>query len=77
MGRAMPFTPYKSILDPEALAAAQNAFDMGWAEIEAAGDGYDMQLARNLLAKLIIEAIQTGERDPERLKTCALEGFEP
>jgi hypothetical protein len=28
------------------------------------------------LAKLIVEAAMEGERDPERLKAYALEGFE-
>jgi hypothetical protein len=70
----MPFTPYDSSLTPDALAAAQEAFDLGWAEIEAAGGGYDTQLARNLLAKRIVKAALTGERDPTRLKAYALEG---
>jgi hypothetical protein len=73
----MPFTPYKSVLSPYDLAAAQQAFDLAWAEVETV-EGYDMQLARDLLAKRIIEAIQEhGERDPDRLKAYALEGFEP
>lgn len=65
---------YRSSLDPETLAAAQDAFDLAWPEIEAAG-GHDLQLARNLLARLIVEAAMEGERDPERLKNYALEGF--
>jgi hypothetical protein len=68
----MPFTPYKSSLDPHALAVAQEAFNMGLAEIEAAGDGYDLQLARDILAKLIDQAALEGERDPDRLKAYAL-----
>lgn len=50
---------------------------MGWAEIEAVESGYDVQLARNLLAKLIVEAALKGERDPERLTEHALEGHDP
>ena len=39
-------------------------------------DGYDMQLARDLLAKRIMEcALEHGERDPEKMKICALDGF--
>ena len=71
----MPFTPYKTNLDPDALAAAYEAFDLGWPAIEATEVGYDMQLARNLLAERIVEAAMLGERDPERLKTYALDGF--
>lgn len=70
----MPFTPHNTNLDPEALHAAYEAFDLAWPEIEAAG-GYDLQLARNVIAKLIVEAAIEGERDPERLKAYALEGF--
>jgi hypothetical protein len=73
---AMPFTPYRASLDPYARAAAQDAFDLAWPEIRATG-GYDMQLARYLLAKRIVEAAMEGERDPERLKAYALEGFKP
>jgi hypothetical protein len=51
---------------------------MAWVEISKVPDGYDMQLARDLLAKLIIEAaVEQAERDPEKLKAYALEGFEP
>jgi hypothetical protein len=71
----MPFKPYRSSLDPETLQAAYEAFDLGWAAISKAQDGYDMQLARDLLAKLIVEAALQGERDPGRLKAYALEGF--
>lgn len=70
----MPFTPYKQSLGPETLHAAYEAFDLGWADIQKL-DGHDVQLARNLLAKLIVEAALKGERDPERLKDYALEGF--
>ena len=71
----MPFTPYKQSLDPETLHAAYEAFDLGWAEIQKM-DGYDLQVARDLLAKRIVQAaLANGERDPERLKDYALEGF--
>jgi hypothetical protein len=71
----MPFTPYKASLDPDALSSAQEAFDLGWSEFTATSGGYDMQLARDLLAKLIVEEALKGERDPERLKEYALKGF--
>ncbi len=73
----MPFKPYALNLSPETLQAAQQAFDMAWTEIEAGSEGYDMQLARDLLAKLIVEAALKGERDPEQLKDYALDGFDP
>ena len=74
----MPFTPYKSSLDPEALHAALEAFELAWAEIMAVPDAYDTDLARNVLARRIIEAaMENGERDPERLKAYALKGFNP
>jgi hypothetical protein len=74
----MPFTPYKSSLDPETLMAAQEAFAKAWEEILAVPGGYDQDAARNLLAKRIMEcALEHGERDPERLKACALDGFKP
>lgn len=72
----MPFTAYKPNLSPDTLEAAQQAFDRAWAEILAAQDGYDMQSARDLLAKRIMQAaLEQGERDPARLKAHALEGF--
>lgn len=41
-------------------------------------DAYDTDLARNLLARRIIEAaMENGQRDPERLKAYALQGFNP
>ena len=74
----MPFTPYRSNLDPETLMIAQEAFAKAWEEVLAVPGGYDLDLARNLLAKRIMEcALEHGERDPERLKAYALEGFTP
>ena len=74
----MPFTAYKSSLDPEAMHAALEAFELAWAEIMTVPDAYDTDLARNVLARRIMEAaMEKGERDPERLKAYALEGFKP
>jgi hypothetical protein len=75
-GVPMPFTSYTSTLGPETLMVAQEAFASAWAEILAAPDGYDLQLAHDLLAKRIMQAaLEQGERDPVRLKAYALEGF--
>lgn len=72
----MPFTPYKSSLDPQAMHAALDAFELAWAEVIALPDGYDTTTTRDQLAKRIIKAaIENGEREPERLKAYALEGF--
>jgi hypothetical protein len=74
----MPFTPYKSSLDPDALMVAQEAFARAWEEIFAGPGGYDQDQVRNLLAKRIMEcALEHGECDPEKLKACALDGFKP
>jgi hypothetical protein len=71
----MPLTPYKSSLDPEELGAAQAAFDMAWAEASLP-DGLDEQTARNLIARRIMDDLESGERDPVRLKAYALRVFE-
>ena len=72
------FTPYKSTLDPEGLDAALKAFELAWAEIATQPDGYDHEQARDLLARRIVEAaLENDERDPERLKSYALKGFDP
>jgi hypothetical protein len=74
----MPFTSYTTVLDPYDLAAAQQAFDKAWAEVSAVPGGYDLQLARDLIAKRVVTGITTtGDRDPEKLKAYALEGFNP
>jgi hypothetical protein len=73
----MPFTPYKSVIDPETLKALQEAFDQALAEVLASPDGsVDEQQARDVIAKRIVEVAQEqGERDPVRLKRHALQGF--
>lgn len=64
-------------LDPEAMHAALEAYELAWAEVMARPDGYDAPAARDLLAKRIIKAAtENGERDPDRLKAYALEGFD-
>ena len=73
----MPFTPYQSSFDPETLRTLQEAFDMAWSDAVAVpGVSHDEKSARNMLARRIIDAWRDkGERDPERLKAYALEGF--
>jgi hypothetical protein len=74
------FTPdtYKASLDLEAMNAALEAYELAWAEVMPPQDAHDASVARDLLAKRIIKAaMENGERDPERLKAYALEGFAP
>jgi hypothetical protein len=75
----MPFTPYKSSFDPETLQVLQEAFDMAMADVLASQAGsIDEQQARDVIAKRIVNAAQErGERDPNRLKVYALQGFAP
>ena len=74
----MPFTPYKASLDPETMQAAMEAFELAWTEIMARPNSQDAPACRDLLAKRIIDAaLEHDERDPERLKGYALEGFNP
>ena len=75
----MPFTPYKSSFDPETLQVLQEAFDMAMADVLALQAGsIDEQQARDVVAKRIVQAaLENSERDPEQLKACALEGFNP
>ena len=75
----MPFTPYQSSFDPETLRVLQEAFDSAWSEVAAVpGVTLDEQSARNTIARRIVDAWrEKGERDPDRLKSYALEGFSP
>jgi hypothetical protein len=72
----MPFTPYKSNIDPDALSTAQAAFDMAWSDASLPAN-VDEQTARNLIARRIMDAVESGENDPDRLKSYALQVFEP
>lgn len=66
----------KNSLDPEAMHAALEAFELAWASITALPDFYDPNLARDALSKRIIKAaVENGERGPNRLKAYALAGF--
>lgn len=59
------------------MSAALEAFELAWGEITAQPHGYDHDLARDLIARRIMEATMTqSERDPERLKAYAMEGFD-
>ena len=72
------FTPYKGILDPEAMNSVLMAFELAWAEIMAHPNDWDVPMARDLIARRIVSAaLEQSERDPERLKARALAGLIP
>ena len=74
----MAFSKYSLNLQPEALAVLQQAFDDACAKLqERPFEGMDEQLARDMIAKRIIEAaIERGERNPASLRRYALDAFE-
>ena len=53
------------VFDPEDIAVMQTAFARLLADFEL-GDRDDF--AVTMLAKLVIEIVRTGERDPERIR---------
>lgn len=66
----------RSEIDPTTLSAALEAFYAAWTEIESAGVLGDRDAAHNILTRRIVEAaVERGEREPDRLKAYALEGF--
>jgi hypothetical protein len=71
------FTPYGSAFDADALKVLQEAFDQAWAEVIAvSGVSLDEQSTRDRIALRIVKAWRDeGERDLDRLKAYALDGF--
>jgi hypothetical protein len=65
----------RSDLEPETLSVALKAFDAAWAEIaHHFGDvPADMESGRVRLAHAILIVARADSRDPERLKTEALQ----
>lgn len=72
------FKSHTVTFDPETLQALQEAFDQALAEACNSRDGrVDEQSVRDMLALRIVTAARDhGERDPDRLKAYALQGFE-
>ena len=67
---AMPSHSFKvsGVFDPEAIAAMSEAFEAACAVLEDAGQP---EVVREIIAKRIIAAATTGERDPLRLQAAA------
>jgi hypothetical protein len=62
-------------LGPDALSTAQAAIDMAWSDASLP-DKLDEQTARNLIARRIMDAVESNERDLVWLKGYALQVFE-
>jgi hypothetical protein len=63
---------YVEILNNEGLAELKLAFDMACNELRLGMSAKDVAL-REHLAKLMLDLVQAGERDPIRLRTQAVE----
>jgi hypothetical protein len=71
VGEAIPMGPFMGhgVFEPEAIAAMSEAFD---AACEVLHDAGQREMIREIIAKRIIAAARTGERDPVRLRAAAL-----
>jgi hypothetical protein len=65
----------KTLLDRTILSLATEALDGAWGEFAGTPRGAEEMELRPLLARRILAAIGTGERDIERLKSAALLGL--
>ena len=67
-----------SSYDPETLDVLSRVFDEAWIDIQAmvGPRPLDPNGLRSALAKRIIAAAATGERDPRRLKLLAMEAID-
>ena len=63
---------YVEILDHENLAELKLAFDMACNELLLGTSAKDIML-REHLAKLMLELVQAGERDPIMIRTQAVD----
>ncbi len=70
---------YPGVFDSEQIGLMGKAFDHAWAAVLASKASYamgdDAEPARAALAKWIIAAAMSGERDPRRLSEGALANF--
>jgi hypothetical protein len=62
----------KSSFEPETLHVIFTAFDAAWSQIENRYNG-DAETGRLRLAHAMLIVAREGSRDPERLKTDALQ----
>jgi hypothetical protein len=63
------------VFQPEEVRILVAAFDAAWESVQSSGaqlSDDQIEEARNLIAKIIIEAASQGERDERRLTECAL-----
>jgi hypothetical protein len=63
------------VFQPEEVRILVAAFDAAWESVQSSGaqlSDDQIEEARNLIAKIIIEAASQGERDEHRLTECAL-----
>jgi hypothetical protein len=69
-GGDMPARIYSEVYGPELVETMGRAFDTAWADFipKPANQG----LARSLMATAIIEAVETGTRDQERIVRQAI-----
>ena len=62
--------------DPETIQILVDAFDEAWKSVQATGTTFTseryLEIARQTLAKSIIEEATRGERDPHKLSQSAL-----
>ena len=63
---------YIEILDHESLAELRLAFDMACSELRTRNERKDLVL-REHLAKLMLDLVQAGERDPIMIRTQAVD----
>lgn len=63
-------------LDPGLTEPAYAAYDAAWRELKLVGQNthalHDETGARRRVTDTLIRALESGERDPERLKSLAL-----
>ena len=64
------------VFDPETIQILVNAFDEAWKNVQASGSPFiserSVEIARQILAKSIIEDATRGERDQRELCRSAL-----
>ena len=65
-----------TVFDPEVVTILVGAFDAAWKSVQASGAEYAKEkyapLAREILAKHIIDAAELGERNQRQLTAGAL-----
>lgn len=60
--------------DPETIELLRGVLDEAWASLRPAEQAHS---SKSLLAECILKLAATGERDPHRLRACALTEIVP